>query len=330
MFASQLYLLYLIGVMIIAGVIKEHGLFSGFLSWTKGKIKSNRIMLAIVSLFSGVLPVPGRIVVSAPVFSSFAKGSKKAKSKIGLLNYLATHHWYFWSPLEKTVILPMAAFALSYGQMISYTWPLLAFFVAVTALFLWLGFRDSDIEIAIPEGSKTRFWRDVAPLLAGIGALVAGVGPHIIFGVLPLYYICVTKTFSLRKILNYVNWRLIFTLAVVLFLSFYISGYSGQLKTWVRDNGASLPVACALGFVAAFVMGSSSKYAALVVLLSSVFGLKYMTLFIAVEYAAYLLSPTHKCVPITKEYFGISALYLWGWLSLVALGVIGVGILTIL
>lgn len=61
-----------------------------------------------------------------------------------------------------------------------------------------------------------------------------------------------------------------------------------------------------LAFVASFSMGSSSKFAAITVLLSTVFGKEYLPWFFALDYTGYLLTPVHDCVMIGKRYFGTS------------------------
>jgi hypothetical protein len=67
---------------------------------------------------------------------------------------------------------------------------------------------------------------------------------------------------------------------------------------------------------------------AFAVLMAQIFGAQYFLWFFAVDYAAYLLSPTHKCVMIGNRYFGTplktyyTALASWGVLLLVAAGLL--------
>ncbi len=71
------------------------------------------------------------------------------------------------------------------------------------------------------------------------------------------------------------------------------------------------------------MLGSSGKFIGITVLLAQVFGLQYFTLFFALEYAAYLISPTHKCTCIGKMYFNTPFLtyakVLGVWAALVVL-----------
>ena len=59
-----------------------------------------------------------------------------------------------------------------------------------------------------------------------------------------------------------------------------------------------------VGMVAAWIMGSSGKYAGMTSALVLIFGPKYLVWFLATEYSGYLLSPAHKCLMIGQQYFG--------------------------
>jgi hypothetical protein len=85
-----------------------------------------------------------------------------------------------------------------------------------------------------------------------------------------------------------------------------------------------------LGFLSSVALGSSGKFIGITVLLTQLFGIEYFTMFFAVEYAGYLISPIHKCVAIGKMYFGtpineyIKVLGVWAVL------IILIGMLTLL
>ena len=112
--------------MMIAGMIKENNLFSDVFAFLKRSLKSNRAVVALFSAMTGVLPIKGRVTVSAGLLDTLAPKDKKKREKFGPIDFMSTHHYYFWSPIEKTVILPMAAFGLSYTAFLGIMWPLIA------------------------------------------------------------------------------------------------------------------------------------------------------------------------------------------------------------
>ena len=89
-----------------------------------------------------------------------------------------------------------------------------------------------------------------------------------------------------------------------------------------------MAIISAIGFSASFLMGSSGKFVAIAVLMAQLFGVEYFLWFFAIDFAAYLLSPTHKCVMVGNRYFGTplttyyKALGTWGALLLATAGVI--------
>jgi len=118
---------------------------------------------------------------------------------------------------------------------------------------------------------------------------------------------------------------------------FASSGYMQEHRAWIEDSVKSIGLdmhtfkgmflISLLTFIASFSMGSDGKFAALTVLMTSVFGKEYLLWFFALDYCGYLLTPMHECVMIGKRYFGTSlttyytALITWALLLLSVAGV---------
>ena len=88
-----------------------------------------------------------------------------------------------------------------------------------------------------------------------------------------------------------------------------LGGVVGMIKGPVMEYLKSadptmiIPVSI-VAAVAAFIMGSSGKYAGMTSALVLIFGPQYMVWFLTTEYSGYLLSPAHKCLMIGQQYFG--------------------------
>jgi hypothetical protein len=329
---GQVYLFLIIFVMMIAGMIKDNNLFSDVFAFLKRSIKSNRAIVALFSALTGVLPIKGRVTVSAGLLDTLAPKDKKKREKFGPIDFMSSHHYYFWSPIEKTVILPMAAFGLSYTAFLGIMWPLIA---ATFAYIIWyLVYMVKDTDIALVETKKkikvSRITRYVFPYIMGVSAVIAGVNFLWAFGLLTLYYIIVTQTFNWKKLLGYVDWKIIAWVALIIILANTTRLYTGEIKEFIGSTGVDMnsPVGFGaislLAFGFAWILGSSSRFGAIMVILTSLYGLAYLPWFFAVDFAGYILSPMHKCVAIGKMYFGTSLSYygklLGGWaLLLVAI-----------
>lgn len=329
---GQVYLFLIVFVMMIAGMIKENNLFSDVFAFLKRSLKSNRAIVALFSAMTGVLPIKGRVTVSAGLLDTLAPKDKKKREKFGPIDFMSSHHYYFWSPIEKTVILPMAAFGLSYTAFLGIMWPLIA---ATFAYIIWyLVYMVKDTDIALVETKKkikvSRITRYVFPYIMGVSAVIAGVNFLWAFGLLTLYYIIVTQTFDWKKLLGYVDWKIIAWVAIIILLANITRLYTGEIKEFIGSTGIDMnsPVGFGaislLAFGFAWILGSSSRFGAIMVILTSLYGIQYLPWFFAVDFAGYILSPMHKCVAIGKMYFGTSLTYygilLAGWaLLLIAL-----------
>jgi len=322
---GQLYLFLIVFVMMIAGMIKEHNLFADIFAFFKRSMKSNRAVIAVVSALTGVLPIKGRVTVSAGLLDTLAPDDKEKRAKFGPIDFMSTHHYYFWSPLEKTVILPMAAFGLTYGAFLGIMWPLIA---ATFAYILWyLIFVLKESDVALKETKQkvklSKITRYVVPYIVGIFAVIAGVNFIWAFGALTLYYMLVTSTWDPQKLLGYVDWKIVLWVAVIIALANLTRTYTGEIKEFIGTTGIDIETTSGflalsgLSFVFAWLLGSSSRFGAITVILASLYGIQYLPWFFAVDFAGYILSPMHKCVAIGKMYFGTSLTYygklLGGW-----------------
>jgi len=325
MLESLLYLLYPIGIMIITGIIKEHNLFSGIYKFLSTKIKSKRLFVVLFSTISGILPIPGRCIVSASLLDTIITKDTEDRKKFGLIDYLSTHHYYFWSPLEKTVIIPIVALGITYATFMSYIWPLLAVYLLFTYIYIFVVLKEDDVVINTDfKGSHSVC--HALPIVSGIGALIYGLQPWIVFSILPFYYIIATKTFKLRTICSYIDFKLLGFLAIVLLSSVILKSYLLPLIATISTLNTLAAFGCA--WLLAFALGSSSKFAGIVAILVGIFGIQYLPMLFALEFSAYLLSPTHKCVIISKEYFKTDIKQFYYIILLVALYVLLAGTLT--
>ena len=209
----------------------------------------------------------------------------------------------------------MAALGLSYSEMLSYTGGLLA----ITAFYIgWYIFgKMSEDDITLNVKTQPINWNRLMfgamPLFVAIGALVAGGTHWMTFGILTVYYIMYSGIFSLSKLNSFVNWNLMGVLALVIIASNIVGSNYAEIKSFLEASSV-LDMNTLIGFLSisaiaygsSFLLGSSGKYAGIVALLAMIYGVEYLTWFIALEFSAYLISPTHKCTHIGRMYFGTS------------------------
>ena len=304
--------------MFVTGILKEKGYLMDIFRLLEQKVKSKKMVVFLVSLFGGVLPIPGRVALSASMLNSIAPVDNKKRKKFGIIDYLATHHYYLWSPLEKTVVIPMAVLGFSYATFMSYVWPLLL----ITGLYITyyiLSLDDDEIDIEVKDDPIN--WKNifmvVVPFLVTI--LVSCFTEHYFaaFTTFTLYLIGYSKTW--KTLLDYINWDLVWIVSVIIILGNLVGSYYPMMESYIKQYSTpgGILIVAMLGFLSSFLLGSSAKYASIVSLLTSIFGVQYFVLFFTLEYSAYLISPSHKCLPIGQKYFHtgfmtyLKALIIW-------------------
>ena len=253
---NQWYVLYLAIVMIVSAYVRKNNTFTPFFKWVSTKIKSKRAVVGIISLVSGVLPIPGRVTVSAGILNTIAPNDSR-REKYGLVDYLSTHHYYFWSPLEKTVIVPMAVLSISYSTFLGLIWPLLLTSLIYMVYYIFYVVKEDDIELSFDNVQS----QDV----------------------------------------KWIDWKTLAILSIIIAAGNYLQVLDPYIVE--RLSNETLYMAMFFSFIAAFLLGSSSKFAGVVSILTSIFGLKYLPVFFALDYAGYMLSPFHKCLTISRGIF---------------------------
>ena len=309
---NELYMGYIFGIMILGGFIREHSALEDVYSLAKKYVKDNRVLVIITSLLGGILPIPGRVALSAPLLDAIAPPDKERRSAFGVIDYLSVHHYYWWSPLEKTVVLPMAVMGVSYSTFLGYTIIPLAITLAYT---WWYIFTKVPAASVVPNLEYVRDfnWRRAitgwAPLIATVILLLntgKGRSDHSsslgswrnVQSIIRLY----TSDWKWGR---WIDGK--FAIIATIVLAF--GGIVGQIKEPVMAylNAATpdmLIPASLVAMVAAYIMGSSGKYAGMTSALVAVFGPQYLVWFLCTEYSGYLVSPAHKCLMIGQQYFG--------------------------
>ena len=307
------YLWMVFFIMISAGLAKEYNLFAPAFAYVRNTFRSNKFIVVMLSAIGGILPIEGRVTVSAGLLDTVAPKCGHGREKMGIVDYLSTHHYYMWSPLEKTVILPIAAFGLTYATWIGIIAPLLIVSLVFIGTYIWFKVKDEDVVIATGNFKISAVIRNVLPMFVALGVYVWFGGEKnvfVIFGFLTLYYVFLTQQWNWHKLLGYINWEVLITVAAVIVLGNYFKLHTDEYQALIKGLGLDptsfygMLVISVVGFVVSFLMGSSGKFIAIAVLMAQVFGTQYFLWFFAVDYTGYLLSPTHKCVMVGNRYFG--------------------------
>ena len=277
---------FVAGIMVLTNLVNSRGYLIPAYTFLQKRIKSKRLLVALISAFSGVLPIPGRTIVSAGALDGLAPNDSRRKN-YGIINYLSTHHYYLWSPLEATVLIPLSVLGLSYFEFISIITPLLITVIGITLYYIFFVLKEDDVVIKDVKYTGER----VSPF----------------------------KNFK---------WDVVILVAAVIIVGNLIKMYSEDIVNFFMSYGSSVFLAGVISFVTSFILGSSSKFAGITTLLVSIFGINYLPLLFSLGYAGYLISPTHKCLIITKTYFNLD-MSLYRILLIISTALVTVGYLSV-
>lgn len=105
-----------------------------------------------------------------------------------------------------------------------------------------------------------------------------------------------TKTFDIKKLLGYVDWKLIGWVAVIIIAANFARENTEAIKAYLESSGLDINTVSGFtllslaSFAGAFALGSSSRFGALTVIMASIYGLEYLPWFFAVDFVGYLIS----------------------------------------
>ena len=106
---KELYMGYIFGIMIIGGYIRQYHVLDDVYSLAKRYIKDARIMIIITSLIGGVLPIPGRVALSAPLLDAIAPPDKKKRSENDeYVRHLSVEKIPFITPKFPMIYVPIS------------------------------------------------------------------------------------------------------------------------------------------------------------------------------------------------------------------------------
>ena len=166
---------FVAAIMFLTNLINAKGYFVPFYKFLERKIKSKRLLITLISAVSGVLPVPGRVIISAGALDTLAPDDDRRK-KYGMINYLSTHHYYLWSPLEATVLIPLSVLGISYFYFLSIVAPLLITIIGITLYYIFYVLKEEDVVINKIEYKKDNTIKNIKWDVVLLTALVIIIG----------------------------------------------------------------------------------------------------------------------------------------------------------
>lgn len=304
---KQLFLVTLVSIFVIAGILRDKNSLACVYRYIQKLTPNKRLMCCLLSTVYGVLPIPGRITIATGMFDTCTDHTKCRKS-LGVLAYLSTHHYYLWSPLEKSVLIVVAALGISYSEFLMTMTPYIVAYLGFLFYYIMFIMPDVDQQVLTFDSDQSGDWFDSLGLICGVIGCCVGVIDIDWF--MPVYATLLCVKHRCWGVFKYIDFKLLVCVSLVLVASTCLDYFSDEIKEYVVKLSTLYGVTCALvfSFVAAFILGSSSKFAGITAGLCSVFGAVYLPLFYVIDFCGYMLSPCHKCLSVSTMYFKTNVL----------------------
>ena len=313
-------LLCLYFVMCLEVELRKSGSLHGMVVTLRNIFSSNKVTLAFMPAFLGLLPSLGGARFSAPIVQEASEGIAVDDEQKSAINLWFRHIFEFSNPLMPGVILACGIANVSIGDLIDQVgWVTILCFV-LGWIFLIVPLKITDPEKATnTQHDRTIDWK--SPILA-FGPIVTSFLLIVAFDVqaalamglvvvafIPLYF-WFKRPISVKSVFTEsLDKKLFFNVVCILYFIQLLT-VIGTLDEIVNVfNNSALPqaviIAC-LSFIFGVMTGMGQGYIAIVMPIVALMAPGNIVLVgIAMVYgmAGQMVTPTHLCILVTVEYF---------------------------
>lgn len=313
-------LLCLYFVMCLEVELRKSGSLHGMVVTLRNIFSSNKVTLAFMPAFLGLLPSMGGARFSAPIVQEASEGIAVDDEQKSAINLWFRHIFEFSNPLMPGVILACGIANVSIGDLIDQVgWVTILCFV-LGWIFLIVPLKITDPEKATnTQHDRTIDWKSLilafGPIVTSFLLIVAfDVQAALAMGLvvvafIPLYF-WFKRPISVKSVFTEsLDKKLFFNVVCILYFIQLLT-VIGTLDEIVNVfNNSALPqaviIAC-LSFIFGVMTGMGQGYIAIVMPIVALMAPGNIVLVgIAMVYgmAGQMVTPTHLCILVTVEYF---------------------------
>lgn len=313
-------LLCLYFVMCLEVELRKSGSLHGMVVTLRNIFSSNKVTLAFMPAFLGLLPSLGGARFSAPIVQEASEGIAVDDEQKSAINLWFRHIFEFSNPLMPGVILACGIANVSIGDLIDQVgWVTILCFV-LGWIFLIIPLKITDLEKATnTQHDRTIDWKSLVlafgPIVTSFLLIVAfNVQAALAMGLVVVAFIQLyfwfKRPISVKSVFTEsLDKKLFFNVICILYFIQLLT-VIGTLDEIVSVfNNSSLPqaviIAC-LSFIFGVMTGMGQGYIAIVMPIVALMAPGNIVLVgIAMVYgmAGQMVTPTHLCILVTVEYF---------------------------
>jgi integral membrane protein (TIGR00529 family) len=313
----------IVTIMALGALAGKLGYLDRFVRGLRSLISDNRIVVALIPAFGGLLPMPGGTMLTAPmVGNAMGEGGGTPEQKL-YVSYWFRHVWEYIWPLYPGVVVGASLVGRRPSDFFATNWPATLAAVVAGAVFVLRRLNVGRNERS--RATRNGGWKD----------LLAGVWPFgvVIAGVLVLEFELILVILAVIAVLAIIErpsgsviWKAfrkgtefqIITLIVGVAAYQRLLGVAGIVEAippfLLRMNLPEVAVIAVVPMIIGLITGITLAYVAVCFpLLLPLMGepaanMELVMLAFVSGFVGCLLSPVHLCLVLTREYFKAS----WG------------------
>lgn len=307
-------------VMCLEIELRTSGALAGMVHALQRIFSSNRVTLAVMPAFLGLLPSLGGARFSAPIVEEASKGLGLTSDHQSAINFWFRHIFEFSSPIIPGMIMACNIAGVAYSEFITHLCWLTVLMFSVGWFVLIRPIKaDSIKENAGSQAADEQGWQDLwlslSPVVLTFVLVVffnmnASVGMGVVTAGLFLVLHFTKREVSLKEVVvGAIDMKMFFNVLCILYFIQILTVTQVLQEIVAAFQSSPLPVpviiAC-VSFIIGVLTGMSQGHVAIIMPIIAAMqtgSLNLAGVAMAFGVAGQMLTPTHMCLVVTVDYF---------------------------
>ena len=307
-------------VMCLEIELRTSGALAGMVHALQRIFSSNRVTLAVMPAFLGLLPSLGGARFSAPIVEEASKGLGLTSDHQSAINFWFRHIFEFSSPIIPGMIMACNIAGVAYSEFIKHLCWLTVLMFSVGWFVLIRPIKADSIKEntgtqAADEQGWQDLWLSLSPVILTFVLVVffnmnASVGMGVVTAGLFLVLHFTKRKVSLKEVVvGAIDMKMFFNVLCILYFIQILTVTQVLQEIVAAFQSSPLPVpviiAC-VSFIIGVLTGMSQGHVAIIMPIIAAMqtgSLNLAGVAMAFGVAGQMLTPTHMCLVVTVDYF---------------------------
>ena len=307
-------------VMCLEIELRTSGALAGMVHALQRIFSSNRVTLAVMPAFLGLLPSLGGARFSAPIVDEASKGLGLTSDHQAAINFWFRHIFEFSSPIIPGMIMACNIAGVAYSEFIMHLcWLTMLMFSVGWFVLIRPIKADSIKENAGSQAADEQGWQDLwlslSPVILTFVLVVffnmnASVGMGVVTAGLFLVLHFTKHEVSLKEVVvGAIDMKMFFNVLCILYFIqiLTVTQVLQEIVTAFQSSPLPVPVIIAcVSFIIGVLTGMSQGHVAIIMPIIAAMqtgSLNLAGVAMAFGVAGQMLTPTHMCLVVTVDYF---------------------------